>query len=71
MQRPAKAMTFQQISIHVLQCPLDVDVHLLFCCVVDLHLTSSNVKLKLDFFINRYLLVPLYVQRPANAMPFQ
>ena len=28
---PAKAMTFQQIIMHVLQCPHDVDVHLLFC----------------------------------------
>ena len=29
VQRPAKAMTSQQIIVHVLECPHDVDVHLL------------------------------------------
>ena len=37
---PAKAMTFQQIIMHVLQC--DVDVHLLLCFDLDIHLTCSQ-----------------------------
>ena len=39
VQRPAKAMPFQQIFRHALQCQHDVDVHLLFCLV--LHITIS------------------------------
>ena len=39
VQRPAKAMTFQQIIVHVWQCPHDVDVYLLFCFDLNLHLT--------------------------------
>ena len=31
VQYPAKAMTFQQIIMHVWQYPHDVDVHLIFC----------------------------------------
>ena len=31
VQRPARAMPFQQIIIHALQCQHDVDVHLLLC----------------------------------------
>ena len=42
MQRPAKTMPFQQIIMHALQCQLDVDVHLLFCFDLDLHITSSR-----------------------------
>ena len=42
VQRPAKAMTFQQIIMHVWQCPHDVDVHLLFCFNLDLHITCFH-----------------------------
>ena len=40
VQCPAKAMPFQQISIHALQCQRDIDVHLLFCFDLDLHIPS-------------------------------
>ena len=43
VQCPAKAMPFQQIIMHALQCQHDVDVHLLFCFDIDLHLTCSQV----------------------------
>ena len=43
VQCPAKAMSFQQIIMHALQCQHDVDVHLLFCFDIDLHLTCSQV----------------------------
>ena len=39
VQRPAKAMPFQQIIIHALD---DVYVHLLFCFDLDLHITCSQ-----------------------------
>ena len=32
VQHPAKSMTFQQIVLHVLKFPHDVDVHLIFLC---------------------------------------
>ena len=38
VQCPAKAMPFQQIIMHALQCQHDVDVHILFCFDLDLHL---------------------------------
>ena len=41
VQRPAKTMPFQQIIMHALQCQHDLDVHLLFCVDLDLHITSS------------------------------
>ena len=52
VQRPAKAMPFQQIIMYALQCQHDLDVHLqcqhdldvhlLFCVDLDLHITSSR-----------------------------
>ena len=42
VQRPAKAMPFQQIIMHALQCQHDLDVHLLFRVDLDLHITSSR-----------------------------
>ena len=43
VQCPANDIPFQQIIMHVLQCPHDVyvDAHLLFCFDLDLHLTGS------------------------------
>ena len=37
---PKSYMPFQQIIIHPLQCPHDVDMHLLFYFDLELHLTS-------------------------------
>ena len=42
VQHPAKAMPFQQIIMHALHNQHDVDVHLLFCSDLDLHLTCSQ-----------------------------
>ena len=42
VQRPAKAMPFQPIIMHAVQCQNDLDVHLLFCVDLDLHITSSR-----------------------------
>ena len=47
MQRPAKSMPFQQIIMHALQCQHDIDVHLLFCFDIDLHLTCSQLRFSL------------------------
>ena len=50
VQRPAKAMPFQQIIMRALQCQHDLDVHLLFCVDLDLHITSRGSCLTWDFF---------------------
>ena len=42
VHRPAKTMSFQQIIMHALQFQHDLDVHLLFCVDLDLHITSSR-----------------------------
>ena len=42
VQRPAKAMPFQQISIHALKYQHDIDVHLLFCFDLDLLIACSR-----------------------------
>ena len=42
VQRPSKAMPFRQIIMHALQCQYDIDVHLLFCFDLDLHIASSR-----------------------------
>ena len=49
VQCPAKAMPFQQIIIHALQYQHDIDVHLLFCFDLDLHITSSRGRVLLGF----------------------
>ena len=41
VQRPAKAMPFQQIIMHKLHCQHDVDVHLLFSFDLDILLSCS------------------------------
>ena len=43
VQCPAKAIPFQQIIIHALQCQHGIDVHLLFCFDLDLHIPSFRV----------------------------
>ena len=42
VQHPAEAMPFQQSIMHALQCQHDLDVHLLFCFDLGLHITSSR-----------------------------
>ena len=42
VQRPAKTIPFQQIIMHALQYQHDLDVHLLFCVDLDLHITSRG-----------------------------
>ena len=42
VQRPAKVMYFKQIIMHALQCQHDLDVYLLFCFDLDLHITCSR-----------------------------
>ena len=48
-----KPCLFNKLSIHVhaLQCQHDIDVHLLFCFDLDLHLTSSQGRVLLGFFL--------------------
>ena len=53
VQCPAKAMPFKQIIIHALQCQHDIDVHLLFCFDIDLHLTCSQVQVHV-FFVDSH-----------------
>ena len=71
MQCPAKAMPFQQIIMHALQSQHDVDVHLLFCFDIDLHLTCSQLPcITWIFFVDLRWWVPLCVQRPTIYVPF-
>ena len=56
-------MHFLQIIMHALQCQHDLDVHLLFCVDINLHITSFRGCV--------YGWVPLRVHRLAKAMPFQ
>ena len=42
VQRPAKAMPFQQIIMHKLHFQHNIDVHLLFCFDLHLHITCSR-----------------------------
>ena len=42
VQHPAKVMPFQQIIMHALQYQHDIDVHLLFCFDLDIHITCSR-----------------------------
>ena len=72
MQRPAKAMHFQQIIMHALHYLHDVDVHLLFC--FDLsppYNLLPRLCLTRIFFVNPHWWIPLCVQCPAKAMPFK
>ena len=71
VQRPAKAMSFQQIIMHALQCQHDLDVHLLFCVDLDLHITFfPRSCLTWIFFVDPHWWVPLCVQLPAKAIHF-
>ena len=54
VQRPAKDMPVQQIIMHALQCQHDLDVHLLFCVDLDLHITSSQGRVLLRFFSSMF-----------------
>ena len=67
---PAKALPFQQIIMHALQCQLDVDVHLLFCFDIDLHNLFPSSCITWIFFVDSHWWVPLCVQYPTNYIPF-
>ena len=73
VQCPAKAMQFKQIIMHALQCQHDVDVHLLFCFDIDLHLICSQVHdcITWIFFVDSLWWVPLCVQHPIIYMPYR
>ena len=73
VQCPAKAIHFRQIIMHALQCQHDVDVHLLFCFDIDLHLICSQVHVFITwiFFVDSHWWVPLCVQHPTIYMPFR
>ena len=45
-------MPFQQIIMHALQCQNDLDVHLLFCVDLDLHITSSRGHVGLEYSLS-------------------
>ena len=49
VQCPEKAMYFQQFIMHALQCQHDIDVNLLFCFDLDLHIASSRGRVLLGF----------------------
>ena len=72
VQRPSETMHFQLIIMHVLQCQHDIDVHLLFCFDLDIHMSCSPRScLTWIFFVDSHWWVQLCVQRPEKAMPFQ
>ena len=72
VQCPAKAMPFQQIIMHALQWQHDIDVHLLFCFDLDLHITSSRGRVLLGrSFVDPHWWVPLCVQCPAKVKAFK
>ena len=70
VQRPAKAMSVQQIIMHVLQCQHDLDVHLLFCVDHDLHITSSEVVFNLDCFLQSSLMGTTLCVAPSKSYAF-
>ena len=70
VQRPEKTMPFQQIIMHELHCQHDVDVHLLFCFDLDLHITSSRDRVLTIFFVNSHWWVQLCVQHPAPSKSY-
>ena len=69
VQRPSKAMSFQQIIMHALQCQHGLDVHLLFCIDLDLHITSSRGSVSLGFF-GRSSLIGIYTLRAAPSKSY-
>ena len=69
VQRAAKAMPFQQISMHVLQFPNDIDVHLLFCADLTSLWPATEIVSNWIFFVDPHWWVPLCVQRLFNKLP--
>ena len=70
VQRPAKAIPFQQIIMHALQCQHDLDVHLLFCVDHDLHITSSWGRVNLDLFRRSSLMGTTLCAAPSKSHAF-
>ena len=66
VQRPAKAIPFQQIIIHALQYQHDVDVHLLFFSPWPPYDLIPRSCLTWIFFVDPHWWIPLCVQCPAD-----
>ena len=64
----SKRYAFSTIIMYVLQCPDDIDVHLLFC--FDLDLLFPRSCLALIEFVYPHWWVPFCVLCPEKAMPF-
>ena len=59
-------MPINQIIMHALQCQHYVDVHLLFCFDIDLHLTCSKFMYNLDFLRRFSLMGTTLCAAPNN-----
>ena len=72
VQCPSETMPFQLIIMHALQCQHDIDVHLLFCFDLDIHMSCSPRScLTWIFFVDSHWWVQLCGQRPEKGMPCQ
>ena len=56
---------------HVLHCQHDLDVHLLFCVDLELHITSSRGRVNLDFSCRSSLMGTTLCAAPTKNMSFQ
>ena len=70
VQHPAKTMSFQQIIMHPLQYQHDVDVHLLFCFDLDLHITCSRGRVNFDFLRRFSLMGTIMRAAPSKSYAF-
>ena len=70
VQRPPKAMPFQQIIMHASQCQHNLDMHLLFCFDVDLHITSSRGRVWLGFVRRSSLMGTTFRAAPCKRYAF-
>ena len=63
-------MPVQQIMIWALQCQHDLDVHLLFCVDIDLHITSSVGRVQLGLFRRSSLMGTTLRAAPSKSYAF-
>ena len=70
LQRPAKAMPFQQIIMLALHYQHHVDVHLLFCFDLDLPIASAEVVFNLDFLRRSSLMGTTLRAVPSKSHAF-
>ena len=69
MHHPAKAVHFQQHFMQALYCQHDLDVHLLFCFDLDIHITCSRGHVSLGFFAVIFLRWSSRISTTCIAMP--